>query len=70
MSAENNNCFFIIGMNDEGNLSFKAIFKNDLYLEQVDYKENRVSQNIFSLSDTILPAVLRVVCIAFHNTII
>ena len=39
MSAETNNCiFFIIDMNDEGNLSFKAIFQNDLYLEQVNYK--------------------------------
>ena len=27
ISAENNNWFFIIGMNDEGNLSFKAISK-------------------------------------------
>ena len=25
-------------LNDEGNLSFKAIFANDLYLEQVNYK--------------------------------
>ena len=34
-------------MNDEGILSFKAIFPNDLYLEQVNYKWNGVSQNIF-----------------------
>ena len=39
LSAENNNClFFIIVLNDEGNLSFKAIFENDLYLEQFTYK--------------------------------
>ena len=38
LSAENNNWFFIIGLNDEQNLSFKAIFENDLYLEQVTYK--------------------------------
>ena len=38
LSAENNNCFFIIDLNDEGNLRFKAIFQNDLYLEQVNYK--------------------------------
>ena len=38
MSAETNNLFFIICMNDEGNLRFKAIFQNDLYLEQVNYK--------------------------------
>ena len=38
MSAETNNWFFIIDMHDEGNLSLKAIFQNDLYLEQVNYK--------------------------------
>ena len=29
---------FLIGLNNEGHLSFKAIFENDLYLEQVNYK--------------------------------
>ena len=26
---------FLFGLNNEGNFSFKAIFENDLYLEQV-----------------------------------
>ena len=38
LSAENNDWFFIIDQNDEGNLRFKAIFQYDLYLEQVKYK--------------------------------
>ena len=38
LSAEINNWFFIIDLNDEGNLRFTAIFQNDLYLEQVNYK--------------------------------
>ena len=28
---------FLFWVNDEGHLSFKAIFENDLYLEHVNY---------------------------------
>ena len=48
----------------------RQFFENDLYLEQVNYKKNGVSQNIFSISDTLLPVILRGVCMAFHNKII
>ena len=49
---------------------FKQLFEIGLYLEQVNYKKNGVSQNIISFFDTIDPVVIRGVFVAIHNTII